>query len=249
MPIVIHCNPPTFLGPYLQDSAISYPTVLAVLFNIVLITMLINYFYYIKVTICNILAYIYTKLGDLVEFSLKLPLNILIFVFINFLLLLINTIVMATYACISSLDFSQFFVDLNNICLGLDHHLAGEDTGVYLSINEGTGVVSNLGTDTGTGTNTNFTDYLERKAHYYLRIENGVNADGRVHWHKIHLSELKFNFDSKQQLFYEDTPGNGRVCSQLSELYHTKRSLFNQVLPDKTDVWGIIDHLRENRKI
>jgi len=128
MPIVIHCDPPTFLGPYPQDSAISYPTVLAVLFNIVLITMLINYFYYIKVTISNILAYIYTKLGDLVEFSLKLPLNILIFVFINFLLLLINTIVMATYACISSLDFSQFFVDLNNICLGLDHHLAGEDT-------------------------------------------------------------------------------------------------------------------------
>src|ERR1700712_4067778 len=135
MPIVIHCDPPKFLAPYPQDSAISYPTVLAVLFNIVLITMLINYFYYIKVTISNILAYIYTKLGDLVEFSLKLPLNILIFVFINFLLLLINTIVMATYACISSLDFSQFFVDLNNICLGLDHHLAGEDTGVYLSIN------------------------------------------------------------------------------------------------------------------
>lgn len=210
--------------------------------------MLINYFYYIKVTICNILAYIYTKLGDLVEFSLKLPLNILILLLIKFLLLLINTIVMPTYACISSLDFSQFF-DLNNICLGLDHHLAGEYTGVYLSTNEGTGVVSNLGTDTGTGINTNFTDYLDRKARGHLRIENGVNADGRVYWQTIHLSELKFNFDSKQQLFYEDTPGNGRVCSQLSELYHTKRFLFNQVLPDKTNVWVIIDHLRENRNI
>ncbi len=116
-----------------------------------------------------------------------------------------------------------------------------------MSINEGTGVVPNLGTDTGIGTNTHFTDYLERKAQDYLRTENGVDADGRVYWQKIHLSEIKFHFDSKQQLFYDDTTGDGQVCNPLSKLYHTKRYLFNQVLPDKTDVWGIIDHLRENR--
>lgn len=147
------------------------------------------------------------------------------------------------------LDFAQLFVHLNNIFLDLEPHLMGQYIGVYFSTNEGTvpdlGTVSDLGTNMATNSNTSFIDYLERKAHYYLRTENGVNTDGRVYWQKINLSQLQFNFDSKLQLFYEDTRENGKVCKPLSELYHTKRYLFNQVQPDKTDVWGIIDHFKE----